>query len=77
MEARLAVVSLWAEDVPATAHFYRDVLGLRLLPQHGDRPNFDLGGVYLTIWKRVGAGPGVPLRSVIYTPPRSKWGRSP
>lgn len=51
MNARLAVVSLWAEDVPATAHFYRDVIGLRLLPHHGDRPHFDLGGIYLAILK--------------------------
>ena len=49
MQPKLAVVSLWAEDVPAVAHFYRDVIGLRLMPQHGDRPHFDLGGVYLTI----------------------------
>lgn len=49
MDARIAVVSLWAEDVPTTAHFYRDVVGLRLLPHHGDRPHFDVGGVYLTI----------------------------
>ena len=48
----LAVVSLWAEDVSAAAHFYRDVLGLPLLPHHpphGDRPHFELGGTYLTI----------------------------
>ena len=51
MDARLAVVTLWAEDVAAAAHFYRDVIGLRLLPHHGDRPHFDLGGVYLTILK--------------------------
>ena len=49
MNPRLAVVSLWAEDVPTTAHFYRDVLGLHLLPHHGGRPHFDLGGIYLTI----------------------------
>jgi len=49
MNPRLAVVSLWAEDVPATAYFYRDVLGLHLLPHHGGRPHFDLGGIYLTI----------------------------
>ena len=50
MSPRLAVISLWAEDVPAAARFYRDVLGLRLLPHHaGDRPHFDLDGAYLTI----------------------------
>jgi catechol 2,3-dioxygenase-like lactoylglutathione lyase family enzyme len=51
MDVRLAVVSILAEDVPATAHFYRDVIGLRLLPHHGERPHFDLGGIYLTIVK--------------------------
>lgn len=51
MNVRLAVVSISAEDVPAAAHFYRDVIGLRLLPHHGERPHFDLGGVYLTIVK--------------------------
>ena len=49
MSYQLAVVSLWAEDVPKTAQFYRDVIGLPILPHHGDRPHFDLGGVYLTI----------------------------
>jgi catechol 2,3-dioxygenase-like lactoylglutathione lyase family enzyme len=51
MNIRLAVVSIWAQDVPATAHFYRDVLGLHLLPHHGVQPHFDLGGAYLTIVK--------------------------
>ncbi|MBI1877269.1 MAG: VOC family protein, partial [Chloroflexi bacterium] len=49
MNTKIAVISLWAEDVPATAHFYRDVIGLRLLPHHGERPHFDVDGVYLTI----------------------------
>jgi len=51
MNPKLAVISLWAEDVATTAHFYRDVLGLRLLPHHDDGPHFDLGGIYLTILK--------------------------
>ena len=63
-EPRLAVVSLWAEDVPATAHFYRDVIGLRLLPHHGDRPHFDMGGVYLTLLK------GHPIPAQDATPAR-------
>ncbi len=45
----IAVVAIWAPDVSRTAHFYRDVIGLRLLPQHGAQPHFDLGGTYLTI----------------------------
>ena len=50
MEIRIAVISLQAEDVPACTHFYRDVIGLPVLPHHaGDRPHFDLGGPILTI----------------------------
>jgi catechol 2,3-dioxygenase-like lactoylglutathione lyase family enzyme len=46
----LAVVSLWAEDVPAAVHFYRHVVGLPLHPHHGHPPAFDLGsGQYLAI----------------------------
>lgn len=46
----LSVVSLRAADVPATAHFYRDVIGLNLLPHHGNWPAFDVGhGVHLVI----------------------------
>ncbi len=51
---QIAVVSLWAEDVPTAAHFYRDVIGLRMLPHdshHDERPHFDVGGTYLTILK--------------------------
>jgi catechol-2,3-dioxygenase len=46
----LVVVGLWAEDVAQAAHFYRDVIGLPLLPDHGHHPAFDLGrGVHLVI----------------------------
>ena len=48
----IAVISLWAEDVPAAVHFYRDVVGLPLLPSHShhsERPHFDLSGTCLTI----------------------------
>jgi len=51
MSTRFAVVSLWAEDVPACAHFYRDVLQLNLLNQHAHIPHFELHGIYLTILK--------------------------
>jgi catechol 2,3-dioxygenase-like lactoylglutathione lyase family enzyme len=52
----IAVVSLWAEDVAAAAHFYRDVIGLQLLPhlaQHDKhkRPHFDVSGTLLVILK--------------------------
>ena len=49
MDVSLNVVSLWAEDLRTTAHFYRDVIGLRLMPHHGDRPHFDLGNLYLVL----------------------------
>ena len=49
MQPKLAVISLWAEDVAATAPFYRDVIGLKLLRHDQQRPHFDLGGVYLVI----------------------------
>ena len=48
----IAVIALWAEDVATTAHFYRDVLGLKLLPHHhAGRPHFKVGDAYLTILK--------------------------
>ncbi len=47
----LAVISLRAEDVLTAVHFYRDVVGLPLLPRHDHRPAFDLGGLYLVIVK--------------------------
>ncbi len=50
MDTHLAVISLWAEDMPATAHFYRDVIGLKLLPQHAEgRIHFELDGCVLVI----------------------------
>lgn len=51
---RVAIVALWAEDVATAAHFYRDVIGLPLLPHlshHDERPHFELSGTYLTILK--------------------------
>ena len=39
----LAVVSLRAADLPTTVHFYRDVVGLPMLPHHAHRPAFELG----------------------------------
>ena len=64
MNPRLAVVSLWAEDVPTTAHFYRDVIGLHPLRHHGAWPHFDLDGIYLTILK------GRPSPARYADPPR-------
>jgi catechol-2,3-dioxygenase len=47
----LAVVSLRADDVPQTAHFYHEIVGLQLVEQDGHQPHFDLGGTYLVILK--------------------------
>ncbi len=61
MNIHIAVVSLWAEDVPATAHFYREVVGLNIMPHHaGDRPHFDLDGSILTIVRGRSALPPDP-----------------
>jgi catechol 2,3-dioxygenase-like lactoylglutathione lyase family enzyme len=49
MEKKLAVVSIWAEDVPELVHFYRDVLELNLKTHHGGQPHFDLAGVNLVV----------------------------
>ncbi len=46
---RVIVTTLWAQDVPATTHFYRDVLGLQPLPHHGAHPCFQLKGSHLII----------------------------
>lgn len=51
MKPHIAVISLWAEDVPKTAHFFRDVLELPLIGHHAQRPHFDLGGSTLVILK--------------------------
>ncbi|HEU0295148.1 MAG TPA: VOC family protein [Anaerolineales bacterium] len=59
MKLKLAVVTLWAEDVDRTADFYRHVLGLPLLTIDRGRPHFDFGGWYLVIL------PGKPHRKKI------------
>lgn len=51
MEPKIAVISLWAEDVPTMAHFYRDVIGLEPLQHHGEMPHFNVSGVNLVILK--------------------------
>ena len=50
---QIVVLTLWAQDVPAAAHFYRDVLGLRPLdiPGHDDGTHFQVGGAHLVILK--------------------------
>jgi catechol 2,3-dioxygenase-like lactoylglutathione lyase family enzyme len=49
---QVAVITLWAEDVPAAVHFYRDVIGLSLTRHHERQPTFDLhNGTYLVLLK--------------------------
>ena len=49
MKLKLAVVTLWGEDVQKMSDFYEHVLGLPLMFADRDRPHFDFGGGYLTI----------------------------
>ncbi len=51
MSTKFAVVSVWAHDVAANVHFYRDVLGLELVLYHDSRPHFKVDGIYLTMLK--------------------------
>ena len=51
MSTKFVVVSVWAQDVAANAHFYRDVLGLESLPHHDARPHFKVNGIYLIMLK--------------------------
>jgi glyoxylase I family protein len=46
---RLSVVSIYAQDIPTTAHFYMDVIGLPLLHDHHDPVALDTGGTFLVI----------------------------
>ena len=49
MKLKLAVVTLWAEDIQQMSDFYEKVLGLPLVAVDRGRPHFDFGGGYLTI----------------------------
>ena len=49
MKLKLAVVTLWAEDVERMSDFYQKVLGLPLAAIDRGRPHFDFGGGYLSI----------------------------
>ena len=83
MDIRIAVISLWAENVPAAAHFYREVVGLPLLAHfEGDRPHFDLGGPILTIIRgrpaclAAGSGAAFPGGSLLHTRPGCRHGKT-
>lgn len=48
----IKVISIWGEDIPEMIHFYKDILGLELLPHHhGGQPHFKVNETYLTIVK--------------------------
>ncbi len=53
MKPKLAVVTIHAENVAETAAFYRDIIGLELMPDHGpDRVHLKMGDhLYLVILK--------------------------
>ena len=61
MSAKFGVISIWAKDVPGTARFYREVLGLGQFPHQGERAAFDVHGVYLLILK----GRSVPAEAMV------------
>jgi methylmalonyl-CoA/ethylmalonyl-CoA epimerase len=49
---RIAVVGVPACDVVRAAHFYRDTLGLQMLPHHSGPPHFKVGGTFLAVFER-------------------------
>ncbi len=64
MNTQIAVVALWTPDVPATASFYREVVGLYQVPGHGGVPHFRIGGTYIVILQ------GQPVAAQNATPER-------
>ena len=56
MRLKLAVVTLWGEDVQRMSDFYQNVLRLPLVMADRGRLHFDFGGGYLVIL------PGQPYR---------------
>jgi len=64
MKTRIAVVGLWAEDVTAAVHFYRDVIGLRMPKERHRRPHFNVDGAHLVLLEGhpVAAQNAVPAR---------------
>ncbi len=45
----LATLWLYCRDVASSVAFYRDVLQLPLLDEHGDKAHFDAGGIRLSL----------------------------
>ena len=52
MLKRVAVVGAPAHDVIRAAHFYRDTLGLPMLPHHVGPPHFKVGDTFLAVFQR-------------------------
>jgi catechol 2,3-dioxygenase-like lactoylglutathione lyase family enzyme len=46
---RIAIVTVWAENVTETAQFYRNMLELPLSTHHGTTPHFNLANAILVI----------------------------
>ncbi len=49
MNPRIAIVALWAPDVPAAVEFYQKILGFRRLSSPHHPPHFDVGGIYVVV----------------------------
>ena len=64
MKLKLAVVTLWGEDVQKMSDFYQNILGLRMAMIDRGRPHFDFGGGYLVLLR------GTPHPAMDSTPPR-------
>ena len=62
----VVVYGLYCEDLPAALHFYRDVIGLRLLPHHGERPAFELDRDSHLVILRGAARPGLEPREASF-----------
>jgi len=56
MLKRIAVVGVPARDVARAVHFYRDALGLRMLPHHAGPPHFKIGDTFLAVFERGASG---------------------
>jgi catechol 2,3-dioxygenase-like lactoylglutathione lyase family enzyme len=58
MLKRIAVVGVPASDVARAAHFYHDILGLRMLPagrRHAGPLHFKVGDMFLAVFERKAA----------------------
>ena len=52
MLKRIAVVGVPARNATRAVHFYRDTLGLPMLPHHAGPPHFKVGGTFLAVFER-------------------------